>query len=117
MSITEDFTVSEKQMIKELANKAREKIHSNWKLKLCMESSRSPKNVLVLKETDRTELIKSNTIRKSILNTHSILYYPTHQLVSAIKTYPKKKILSKSGAMGISKFRLEKRKMKVLKCI
>ena len=31
-----------------------------------MESSRSPKNVLVLKETDRTELIKSNTIRKSI---------------------------------------------------
>lgn len=31
MSITEDFTVSEKQMIKELANKAREKIHSNWK--------------------------------------------------------------------------------------
>ena len=82
-----------------------------------MESSRSPKNVLVLKETDRTELIKSNTIRKSILNTHSILYYPTHQLVSAMKTYPKKKILSKSGAMGISKFRLEKRKMKVLKCI
>ena len=50
ISITEDFTVTERQIIKELAIKIKENIYSNWKTQaLYGELKELQKNELVLK--------------------------------------------------------------------
>ena len=92
ISITEDYIVSERQMIKEFANKAKEKNsleleNSNfvWKVRGAPKDGYFHESKGAI---DYVELIETNTARESQP------IYPvniTHQLVDTIKTYLKKK--------------------------
>ena len=92
ISITEDYLVSERQMIKEFANKAKEKNsleleNSNfvWKVRGTPKDGYFHESKGAI---DYVELIETNTAHESQP------IYPvniTHQLVDTIKTYLKKK--------------------------
>ena len=72
-SITEDYTISEKQINKKFSNKAREKKFTrSGKLKLCMKSSKNSNNLISIKAfhkckgvIDCTELITTGTAYES----------------------------------------------------